>query len=126
MDREKRARAGAWLKRAREDRGVSVRKVAAYFDVSTQSVYGWEAGNSDFVDDDRAAGLAKVLRMDLSEVRRGLGLWMPPEGAADVGALTPDEIIQRLKDDPKYREEFVAALLDLRERGVIGGDDESD
>lgn len=91
MDPEKRARAGAWLKNAREQRGISVRSVASYFDVSTQSVYGWEAGGSDFADDDRAAGLAKLLRMDLVEVRRGLGLWVPP---------TADDELAEPEDDP--------------------------
>lgn len=66
--------------------------------------------------------------MDEIEVRRRLGLWVPPEDRRkpEPVALTPEEIIQRLKDDPDYRAEFFDALLDLRERGAIRGDDESD
>lgn len=105
MDPEKRAHAGAWLKRAREDRGISVRKVAAHFDVSTQSVYGWEAGGSDFVDDERAEGIAEVFGVDIEEVRRGLGLWMPadrrqaPPVRPDTDLPGEDELDQMSRDE---------------------------
>ena len=124
----KRPTPGEWLKAARERRGISVRKVAALFDVSTQAVNGWEKGRYNFVSDERAEALAGLLGMDEIEVRRGLGLWVPREDRRErePGTLTPEEIIQRLKDDPEYRAEFFDALLDLRARGAIGKDDESD
>lgn len=127
MDREKRAQAGAWLKRAREHRGISVRKLAAHFDVSTQSVYGWEAGSSDWVDDDRAEGLSELLGLGLIEVRRGLGLWVPPDDQhiSARGGMTREEFVHLIKTDPRARAEFFDALLDARERSTATGDADS-
>lgn len=93
---------------------MSVRKVAAHFDVSTQSVYGWEAGGADFVDDNRATGLATVLEMDLLEVRRGLGLWVPPPEPEETLPFNPtdDELDEMIAEARKDRDRGNPELYD--------------
>lgn len=85
MDRQARlAQAGQWLHEQREGRGLSARDLAEKLSVYPQSVYNWEAGKFA-VDDDRAEQLAVVFGMDIIEVRRNLGLWVPEPSTAPPG-----------------------------------------
>lgn len=119
---------GKWLRRTRVRLGFqTLGEFAHALKIDQSQVSRYERDRS-VVPDDKAERIAEVFGMDEIEVRRRLGLWVPPEDRRkpEPVALTPEEIIQRLKDDPDYRAEFFDALLDLRERGAIRGDDESD
>lgn len=103
MDRrEQLLQAGRWLREARERRGMSVREFAANLGVATQMVYDWQNGKNA-VGDERAKQIADVLRMDLIDVRRGLGLWVPlkedqtsERPSEEVTAVDEEELYQRL------------------------------
>lgn len=103
MDRrEQLLQAGRWLRETRERRGMSVREFAANLGVATQMVYDWQNGKNA-VGDERAKQIADVLRMDLIDVRRGLGLWVPLKEdqtseppSEEVTAVDEEELYQRL------------------------------
>ncbi len=106
---ERQKRAGQWLRRAREQVGVSSRRMAEAMEITTAMLSAYELGRHGF-SDERAEQIARTLRMDLVAVRRGLGLWVPERDAPP------------LPDDPDERLEV---LLDqaagiLREGGVLG------
>lgn len=108
MDRRRQLEeAGRWLRTAREQHGSNVRRFAAELDVTTQAVYNWESGKNA-VDDDRANRIAKVLSMDIIEVRRNLGLWTPPAG---------DDELTEPEDDPE-----LLRLIRQAERERAAGD----
>jgi len=83
--REVLAAAGRWLKAQRERRNLTAREIAARLDVLPQTVYNWESGKSG-LDDDRAQDISRLFGMDLIEVRRNLGLWVPDDDQTDVPA----------------------------------------
>lgn len=102
--RERLEDAGRWLREQRERRGLSVREFAARLDVSTPVVYDWQNGKNA-VGDERAEQIAEVLGVDLIDVRRGLGLWVPPKedqttsepaSSEDMTAVDEEELYQRL------------------------------
>lgn len=106
MPQDAHARAGEWLRRERERRRISVRKIAARFDVSTQAVNGWESGRYNFATDTRAEVLAELFGMDEIEVRRNLGLWVPKTTSAssqptpdpDVATMTAEQMLDHITE----------------------------
>ncbi len=94
--REQRLEAGAWLRRQREARGKSVRDIANALGISTQSIYGWEAGDSA-PDGENGDKLAAVLNLDVLDLRRRYGLWVPDDTPADIGQRRREERISELR-----------------------------
>lgn len=73
--------AGLWLRRARTSHGFeSAGELARALEVDPSVVSRYERGLGG-VPDDRAEQIAKVLRLPVIEVRRGLGLWVPDDAA---------------------------------------------
>lgn len=90
MDRQARlTQAGQWIRETRERRGLNVHNLADTIGVSSKSVYQWEAGKSDIGAtpeevDERARQFAELFGMDVVEVRRNLGLWVPDGDTSHV------------------------------------------
>jgi transcriptional regulator with XRE-family HTH domain len=85
-----RLRAGEWLRTQREQRGFSsAAELGRAIGTTKEVIWSYEKGRAS-VPDERAAQIAEALGMDLIEVRRNLGLWVPVEGkaSADPGELT--------------------------------------
>lgn len=83
--REQQEAAGQWLRQARERKGfATVGALARRLDVSESLVSRYETGLSA-VSDERAAKIAEILELPLIEVRRNLGLWVPPAEDLDEG-----------------------------------------
>jgi len=75
--REQQEAAGRWLRQARERKGfATAAALAQRMGVSVSLVSRYETGLSA-ISDERAQQIAEALGMDLFEVRRGLGLWVP-------------------------------------------------
>jgi len=75
----RRARAGRWLREQRQRAGfATAAEFGRAIGVSKEVVSNYEVGRSS-VPDDRAEKIADVLGMDIIEVRRGLGLWVPDD-----------------------------------------------
>lgn len=92
MKREQLEAAGQWLRRARVTRGyATLVDFARALDIDQSQVSRYERGVSE-ISDERAAQIARVLGMDLIEVRRNLGLWVPddaqPEGGPNDAVMT--------------------------------------
>lgn len=96
--------AGQWLRRQRERRGIdSQSELARRLGWDKAIVNNYETRGTR-VPDDRAEQLAEFFGMDIIEVRRGLGLWVPPEAAADTAEPEDDtepttaELINRAQE----------------------------
>jgi transcriptional regulator with XRE-family HTH domain len=108
--RQQQEAAGKWLREARERRGFQTAgALARRMGVSDSLISRYETGVSA-VSDDRAEQIAEALGMDLIEVRRGLGLWVPEERPLDEimdsANAVQDELDRRfeeMKRDPKKR-----------------------
>ncbi|GAA2298564.1 hypothetical protein GCM10010402_66490 [Actinomadura luteofluorescens] len=75
--RDRLARAGAWLRDQREQRGItSQAELARRLGWDRSLVSNYEIGKTE-MPDDRAEQLAEFLGLDIITVRRGLGLWVP-------------------------------------------------
>lgn len=84
--REQQEAAGRWLRQARDRRGLTTAgMLARRMDVSVSLISRYETGMSA-VSDERAEQIAEALEMDLIEVRRGLGLWVPREVGGGASA----------------------------------------
>lgn len=71
--------AGLWLRQSRISRGYeSAGEFARVLEIDPSMVSRYERGMSE-VSDERAEQIAEILRMDIIDVRRGLGLWVPSE-----------------------------------------------
>jgi transcriptional regulator with XRE-family HTH domain len=106
--------AGHWLRGARELRGYQTAvDFARALQVDQSLISRYERGLSA-VGDERAEQIACVLRMDIVDVRRGLGLWVPREPAAGAGrpATADDvelqELIAQAGDNPALRDALLA------------------
>lgn len=101
---EETADSGAWLRRHRELRGLSVRDLAASMDVTTQVVYEWQSGKSA-VSEPRVEQLAEALGVSVVDARRGLGFWVGDDVAGiptwKLRTLSADELFELLRDAPK-------------------------
>lgn len=71
---------GEWLTRNMERRDISARQVAQVLGVTTKTVYDWLSGKTA-VSEERVPRLAEILGVSELEARRGLGYWVPAEGA---------------------------------------------
>jgi transcriptional regulator with XRE-family HTH domain len=106
--------AGRWLRGVRERRGYqTAADFARALQVDQSLVSRYERGISA-IGDERAEQIAHVLRMDIVEVRRGLGLWVPhesttrathPPSADDVEL---QELIAQAGDNPVLRDALLA------------------
>jgi transcriptional regulator with XRE-family HTH domain len=95
-DKQERLRqAGLWLKGQRDRLGISVRDMAHRLDVTTQVLYDWQNGRNA-ISDERAEQIAEVLGMNIIDVRRGLGLWVPPNEEQDEPAEN-ETLVDRLR-----------------------------
>jgi transcriptional regulator with XRE-family HTH domain len=106
--------AGRWLRRARERRGYqTAADFARALQVDQSLVSRYERGISA-VGDERAEQIAHVLRMDVIDVRGGLGLWVPRESAdrATRPATADDaelqELIAQAEGNPVLRDALLA------------------
>lgn len=113
-------RAGSWLRGARERRGfTTAREFAAALGWEQQLVSNYETGRSS-VSDERADEIARVLRMDILDVRRGLGLWTPE----DVTSRNELLLDQAQLDHARNLLHEVVRIIDLFEGSLgISGDD---
>lgn len=115
--RERLVEAGEWLKATRQEKGMSVRQLAAEIDVATQVIYDWQNGKNA-VSEDNAAKIAQAFEMDLIQVRRNLGLWVPDDPGttargtreqAEAAARNELDELQRLLDEAQQRLERLRA-----------------
>jgi transcriptional regulator with XRE-family HTH domain len=117
--------AGRWLRGARERRGYqTAADFARDLQVDQSLISRYERGISA-VGDERAEQIAQVLRMDIVDVRRGLGLWIPRESAsraahpAAAGDVELQELIAQAGDNPVLRDALLAVkrMNDARQQG---------
>jgi transcriptional regulator with XRE-family HTH domain len=105
--------AGGWLREQRERRGYhKAIDFARALGVDASLVSNYERGVTS-VPDDRAEQIAEVLGMDVIEVRRNLGLWVPddarqPERPSETAE---EELLERIRRDPRQRRRLLDALL---------------
>jgi transcriptional regulator with XRE-family HTH domain len=103
--------AGRWLRDARERRGyATAADFARALRVDQSLVSRYERGLSA-VGDERAEQIAQVLRMDIVDVRGGLGLWVPRDAAtrpAAPGDAELQELIGQAGHNPALREALLA------------------
>lgn len=104
---ERRWRAGQWLRDVRRAAGVDPKELARHMDITTAQVSNYELGKHEF-NDARAEQIARALGLDIVDVRRGLGLWVPE--SLTPRAMTPEEAI---KADPTLRPDQRGMLLAL-------------
>ena len=118
--RERRARAGQWLRDQRQRRGYrTAAEFARALGIDKGLVSNYEVGRSD-VPDDRANRIADVLGIDILTVRRNLGLWVPRDaGPMDRAERDLDEnerlVAEILKLPPREQETARAAVKALVE-----------
>jgi len=115
-----RAQAGAWLREQRERRGYATAAAfASALGIDKSLVSNYETGRTA-VPDDRAERIAEVLGMDIIEVRRRLGLWVPegePRQAPWAGELEEvrrllHQVAQRDPDRVRTIRRILEALAD--------------
>lgn len=89
--------AGLWLREARTRRGFrTAADFARTLGIDKSLVSNYERG-VNAVDDERAEQIAGVLRMDIIEVRRNLGLWVPDEHHPSTGEEShPEDPLVRI------------------------------
>ncbi|MBD2900772.1 hypothetical protein amrb99_97810 [Actinomadura sp. RB99] len=117
MTRDKGLAAGDWLRHQRELRGLEVREVAIALGVATQTVYGWETGKHRW-SDERAEQLAKILKLDILEVRAGLGLWVPPTYEPPGPMDRAEEMLDALEADIAEIRERLEGMDEDRRQAV--------
>lgn len=98
MDRATRlAQAGRWLRQERARRGFATAKAFAdALGIDASLVSNYERGASA-PDDERAAQIATVLKMDELVVREHLGLWVPAAGVPteqDLASVPDEKIVE--------------------------------
>ena len=112
-DAAARQAAGRWLRDQRRRRGFeTVGEFARALDVDPSRVSNYERGKSK-VPDDRADRIAELFGMSVIEVRRQLGLWLPPESPTKEQPIDRLERLWReYKDDPGERGLVLRELLE--------------
>lgn len=118
-DYERRRVAGAWLRRQRERRGLTVRAMGREIGLDSSQVSNYENGKSA-IDDRRAARIAQVLEMPEIEVRRQLGLWVPDDRERPISTLEAIEMDPALDDEGRahFRNQYqlLTSLAEYRRR----------
>lgn len=104
---ERQWRAGQWLRDVRKAAGVEPKELARQMDLTPAQVSNYELGKHKFTDE-RAEQIARTLNMDIVDVRRGLGLWVPE--SLTPRSMTPEEAIRA---DPALRPDQRDMLLAL-------------
>lgn len=100
--RQQQEEAGRWLRRARMARGLhTAGALARRMGVSDSLISRIETG-ATAATDERAEQIADALDMDVIEVRRNLGLWVPDE-------RSPMDHAEAMMDE---NERLVAELLE--------------
>lgn len=101
--------AGRWLRGARERRGYrTAADFARALQVDQSLVSRYERGLSA-VGDERAEQIAQVLRMDILDVRGGLGLWVPSGASRPAeGDAELQELIAQAGHNPVLRDALLA------------------
>lgn len=93
---DRRVAAAKWLRETRERRGYATAgQFASALGIERYQLSNWETGRSS-IDDEQAELIARVLNMDIIEVRRGLGLWVPD----DAQSKSSDDSSQPSATDP--------------------------
>lgn len=110
------AKAGEWLRAARARRYPKAADFARDLDISTSLLSRYETGGSE-VPDDKAERIAQALGLDIIEVRRNLGLWVP---AGDPPAEMTDEeheaILSHAEDLARQAQELMRRIQESRSR----------
>lgn len=134
--RQQQEEAGKWLRRAREQRGLrTTGALARLMGVSDSLVSRIETGVTAATDE-RAEQIAEALGLDIIEVRRNLGLWVPPdEPAGDASPMDEAErmldeaekIARQLRSLPPPDRDVVEAMIErLTRRAETPGDTGND
>lgn len=125
--RQRQEEAGRWLRRERERRGLhTAGALARRMGVSDSLISRIETGATS-VTDERAEQIAAALDMDVIEVRRNLGLWVPDERSPmdraeeimDENERLVAELLERVRRLNRRKQE---ALLDMLEDDPPGAD----
>jgi transcriptional regulator with XRE-family HTH domain len=114
--RQRQEEAGRWLRRERERRGLrTAGALARLMGVSDSLVSRIETGHSA-VTNERAEQIANALDMDVIEVRRNLGLWVPEDEPP-----TLDEINEQLDENQRNIAELLerARRMDARRQRAL-------
>lgn len=89
---ERRTRAGRWLREARKKAGYeTTTDFAQAINVHQGTVSAYEIGRQS-VDEERVEDIARALGLDVIDVRRGLGMWVP--AGLEPRAMTPEEAVK--------------------------------
>lgn len=127
--RERRAKAGQWLRDQRQRRGYrTAAEFARALGIDKGLVSNYETGRSE-VPDDRAERIAEVLGLDILTVRRHFGLWVPKEtGPMDRAEQDLDEnerlaaeIRELAARERRAVEAFIEALKEPAETPDVDG-----
>ncbi len=110
--RDRRLRAGEWLRSTRERAGLTTAALAAALGVHQTSISNYETGKNT-VPDDRVEDLAQALKLDIIDVRRGLGLWVP-EGYEPRVVSVEEAIHADPTLTPGQRDVLLATLAAIR------------
>lgn len=111
VDREEKRRriaeAGAWLRQERRRRGFPTGQAFAdALGIGQSLLSKYELGVNE-VPDERIEQIAKVLEMDIVEVRRGLGSWVPDDVPSE-----PEEREESLAERARRIEAMVRDLVE--------------
>lgn len=90
---------------------MTTAELATAVDTHQQSISSYETGKYSFPED-KIDALARAFRMDVIEVRRGLGLWVP-EGY-EPRMVSPEEAIRHdptMSDDQRQMAIEMLALI---------------
>ena len=103
---------GQWLREQRDRRGWTGRHLASLLGVTPTQISNYERGR-DGVDDDRALGIARAFGMDVIDVRRAIGLWVP-EGYEPRVVSVEEAIHADPTLTPGQRDVLLATLAAIR------------
>lgn len=133
--RDRLVSAGRWLRQERQRRGYpTAAAFARALGIDKGLISNYETGRTA-VPDERAERIADVFGMDILEVRRNLGLWVPdeprrPRSTMDEVERTLDEseeIVRQLRSLPPRDRDTVAAIVEtLRKRAETPDPDARD
>lgn len=105
--RERLARAGAWLRKARARRYPKAVDFARAIGIERSLLSRYETGSSE-VPDERAERIAEALGLDIITVRRNLGLWVPESSIGRAEML--------MDQNERMAADLVARVQRLNER----------